>query len=141
MAASVPRFLRQNRLAYLPLTCVIGSRLTQGDKGASLAFDIIMLPAPQFERMKSNVGLQHVIAPTPSPLPGVNHGFVLADTKYVVVPEGEPDPETFAKNHFLKVFGLVAIGAAVEKTKQEILSFSDSAKKITKLPEKYDSDY
>ena len=107
MAASVPRFLRQTRLGYLPLNCIIGSHTTQGAGGSNLFFDLIMLPVPEFTRMRSNVGLQHVIAPALKAGPSFTPSFVLSNTREVVVPEDEPDPEAFAKNYFLVAFGLI----------------------------------
>jgi hypothetical protein len=107
MAAPVPRFLRQTRLNYLPSHCVIGSYLVESKGGANLYFDIIMLPAQQFQHMKSNVGLQQIMAPNPSPLPGLNPSFVVNDVRQVVVPADEPNPEAYAKNYFLVEFGLI----------------------------------
>lgn len=108
MAASVPRFLRTTKLAYLPLQCIIGSRVQQGANGNHLIFDVIMLPVALFQRMKMNVGLQHVV--TPVPVPGgegsFNPCFVLQDAKQVIVPEDEGDPEGFAKAYFRGVFKL-----------------------------------
>jgi hypothetical protein len=116
MAASVPRFLRQTKLGYLPLKCIVGSRLLRGDGGANLYFDIIMLPVPEFVRMRTNVGLQHVLAPALKAGPTFNPGYVLADTKQVIVPENEPDPEAYAKSHFLTMFGLLAPQAPEAET-------------------------
>ncbi len=129
MAASVPRFLRQTRLGYLPLQCVIGSRLVKGDGGANLFFDIVMLPVNEFQRMRTNVGLQHVIAPALKAGPTFSPGFVLADAKQVIVPPDEPDPEGFARSHFLKLFGLSE--PENEKDAQQP-SFSKVSKECTK---------
>lgn len=107
MAASVPRFLRQTRLGYLPLSCIIGSRLLVGDGGSNLIFDIVMLPVQEFQRMRTNVGVQHVVEPSLKAGPSFNPVFVLADSKTFVVPEGVRDPEALAKNHFLNLFGLL----------------------------------
>ena len=109
MAASVPRFLRQTRLGYLPLKCVIGSRLLKGDGGINLMFDVIMLPVKEFQRMRSYVGMQQVAAPVPQPGgASFNPVFIPADTKQVDVPEHEPDPEEYARHHFRVLFGLLA---------------------------------
>ena len=107
MAASVPRYLRQNRLGYLPLSSIVGSRLLKGRNGANLVFDIIMLPVNEFQRMKTNVGMQHVSAPVLNAGPGMMPSFMLTDAKEVIVPAGEADPERFAKEYFMKVFGLL----------------------------------
>ena len=139
MAASVPRFLRQSRLAYLPLKCVIGSRLIQGE-GSNLYFDIVMLPVPEFQRMRGNVGLQHVNAPALKAGPTFNPGFVLTDAKQVIVPDNEPNPEAFAKNHFLVLFGLIAPDVPTETTEQpQFESFSEIAKKCTAQIDKYNT--
>ncbi|CAM6000157.1 unnamed protein product [Sphagnum balticum] len=68
-------------------------RLIKGDGGANLFFDIVMLPINEFQRMRTNVGLQHVIAPALKAGPTFSPGFVLADAKQVIVPAEEPDPE------------------------------------------------
>lgn len=107
MAGSVPRFLRQTRLAHVPPSCVIGSKLQKGDGGANIVFDIIMLPMQEFTRMKSQVGLQHVIAPGPQMGPSFNPSFVMANAKEVTVPAEEPNPENYAKTFFLLHFGLL----------------------------------
>ena len=108
MAASVPRYLRQTKLGYLPVDSIIGTHFTKSLQGANLVFDVIMLPVPQFQRMRMNVGSQFVAAPTPSPGGAAfSPVFVLANAKQVVVPPDEPDPKTFAKNYFLKEFGLL----------------------------------
>jgi hypothetical protein len=109
MAASVPRYIRQSRAGYLPANCLIGSRTVKGEGGANLSFDIVMLPAPQFLRMKTSVGQQFVIAPTPAPQQGLNFNmsFMLTDTKEVTVPEGETDPEGWARHYFMIAFGLI----------------------------------
>lgn len=107
VAGSVPRYLRQTKLGHLPTTCVIGSHATRNADGATFAYDVIMLPAPQFQRMRSQVGLQHVVSPTLKAGPAVNPAFVIADAKEVVVPEGEADPEAYARRYFQQLFKLV----------------------------------
>jgi len=107
MAASVPRYLRTTRLAYLPLHTIIGTRYVQGAGGAHVVFDVVMLEAHQFQRMKSNVGLQHLPAPALKAGPEFAPAFILADAREVVVPADENDPENYAKNYFLKLFDLL----------------------------------
>jgi len=138
MAASVPRFLRQTRLGYLPLNAVIGSRLVTGDGGENLCFDIIMLPAKEFQRMRGHVGLQHVIAPVLKFGPTFNPAFVLADTKQIVVPADQLNPEEFARNYFMKAYGLIAADKPV-KDKNES-PFSKLANECTRgVPKKISS--
>ena len=105
-AASVPRFLRETRLGYLPLNCVIGSKITRGAAGSNLVFDIVMLQDQQFQRMRQNVGLQHVASPALQMGGGFSPGFVLADAKKIVVPAGEADPQGYARQYFMVQFGL-----------------------------------
>ena len=107
LACSVPRFLRQDRLRYLSLQSLIGSRIQRGDKGNNLIFDIVMLPADQFQRMKLNVGLPLVLNLELKREREFPIGFVPSDTKQIVVPADEPDPEAFARDYFKKAFGLV----------------------------------
>jgi hypothetical protein len=109
IAASVPRFLRQTKLAYLPPEKIIGTHYTECSQGGKLVYDVIMLSPQQFSRMKAGIGMQLAPAPTPTPLPNngaLFPGFVVSDAKRLVVPETEPDPESFARAYFLKEFGL-----------------------------------
>lgn len=108
MAGSIPRFLRQTKLGYLPLNCLIGSRVIHGERGNNLVLDVIMLPAPEFQRMKSNIGLEHVLAPSLKMDATFKPGFVIVDKKEVAVPAGEPDPEAYAREYFMKEFGLLS---------------------------------
>ncbi len=105
MASPVPRNIRQTKLGHLPLQCVIGTRSPKTDDGSFFVLDIIMLPAPEFHRMKLHAGLQHVLTPTLSPGGNaVGSNYVLTNVKKVTVPPTEDDPELFAKLHFLEVF-------------------------------------
>lgn len=106
MAASVPRHLRQSRLGYLPMSCIVGSRYLAGDRGANLVHDIIMLPAEQFQRMRTYVALQHVVAPALNMGPDLQSIFVIHDARQVAVPDSEMDADAFARAYFFKVFGL-----------------------------------
>ena len=105
MAAPVPRSIRQTRLGHLPLDCVIGTRATKADNGANIIFDIIMLPVPAFQRMRMNVGMQQVVAPTLNMGSAAGGGYVLIDVKQITTPADEPDPQAFATAYFLKAFG------------------------------------
>jgi hypothetical protein len=105
-AAPVPRFIRQAKLSYLPMNVVIGSYLIKGDGGSNIVMDVIMLPAQQFQRMRTNVGLQHVATPTLQAGPGLMPSFMLKDVKEITVPEGEPDAEGYAKAYFVREFKL-----------------------------------
>jgi hypothetical protein len=107
MAGSVPRFLRQSKLSHLPYASVIGSHAIRADNGSSLYFDIIMLPLPEFQRMRSYVGLQHVNTPVLQPAGDLKPSFVITNAKQVTAPADEPNPEEYAKNYFLLEFGLI----------------------------------
>ncbi|MBY0429354.1 MAG: hypothetical protein K2Q32_09070 [Alphaproteobacteria bacterium] len=119
MAASVPRSLRQQRLGHIPFSCVIGSKHQRGKDGGNLVFDIIMLPEPEFVRMKSNVGIRQVVGPAFKADASFQPGFVMQDTRTVVAPADAIDQEAYAKHHFIKEFGLEewAEGAPVPKSK------------------------
>lgn len=106
MAASVSRYMRQTKLGYVSPRYIIGSRVTKGDGGANLYFDVVMLPPPQFQNMRTSLGARQVYAPSISAEGNFQPGIVLTDIKRVTVPEGEPDPESWAKNYFMKEFGL-----------------------------------
>lgn len=119
IAASVPRSLRQQRLGHLPASAIIGSKHQRGKDGGNLVYDIVMLPEPQFVRMKSNVGMQQVVSPGLRAGSDFQPSFVMQDTKTVTVPADAVDQEAFARNHFIKEFGLEewAEGAPVPKSK------------------------
>jgi hypothetical protein len=93
-AASVPRFLRISRLAYLPPQSIIGSHSIPGENGARVVFDVVMLPVEEFQRMRAHIGLQ--VMPTAA----------LNDMKELAVPPEESDAEVFARNYFQLEFGL-----------------------------------
>jgi hypothetical protein len=135
MAASVPRFLRQTKLGYLPFSSIVGSRLLKGDGGINMYFDIVMLPPPEFQRMKTNVGLRHVMAPALKSDASFQPGFILTDAKTVMVPEDEPDPEGYAKLQFMIMFGLIEPEPPKPSeplpSKNEDKSFSGTAKECT----------
>lgn len=119
MAASVPRSLRQQRLGHLPASSIIGSKHQRGKDGGNIIYDIIMLPEPQFVRMKGNVGMQQVANPGLRAGADFQPGFVMQDTKTVTAPDDALDAEAFARTHFIKEFGLEewAEGAPVPKSK------------------------
>lgn len=119
MAASVPRSLRQQRLGHLPFQTIIGSKHQRGADGGNLIYDIIMLPEPEFVRMKTNVGIRQVMGPALKSDASFQPGFVMQDTRTVVAPADAIDQEAFARAHFIKEFGLEewAEGAPVPKPK------------------------
>lgn len=119
MAGSVPRSLRQSRLGHIPFSSVIGSKHQRGKYGGNLVFDIIMLPEPEFVRMKGTVGVRQVVGPAFKADASFQPGFVIQDQRFVVVPEDALDQEAYARTHFIKEFGLEewAEGAPVPKSK------------------------
>ncbi len=130
MAASVPRSLRQQRLGHLPSSSIIGSKHQRGKDGGNLVHDVIMLPEPQFVRMKGNVGMQQVANPGLRAGADFQPGFVMQDTKTVTVPPDALHPEAFARAYFIKEFGLEewAEGAPVPKSKPH--EFVKEAKEV-----------
>lgn len=105
MAASIPRSIRTARLGYLPVQTIIGHRTIKKEKDINFIFDIVMLPEIQFVRAKSYLSAPDIINAqlqygkfTPAYTP--------QDVKTVTVPPGEPDPEAYARNYFMKEFGL-----------------------------------
>ncbi|MDX1923591.1 MAG: hypothetical protein SFW65_10745 [Alphaproteobacteria bacterium] len=106
MAGSVPRSLRQSRLGHIPFSCVIGSKHQRGKDGGNLVFDIIMLPEPEFNRMKGTVGVRQVVGPAFKADASFQPGFVIQDQRFIVVPEDAVSPEAYARAHFIKEFGL-----------------------------------
>jgi hypothetical protein len=105
MAASVPRFLRASRLSYLPLKCIIGSWRIEIEDDINLVFNVVMLPADEFTRAKS-----YLATPTLT-TPSLHYGrfapaYGFKDTKEIIVPADEADPENYAKAYFLEAFNL-----------------------------------
>jgi hypothetical protein len=104
-AASIPRFLRTTQLGYLQLNAIVGSRLVQSNGGGGV-YDIVMLPAQLFQRMRSNLGIMHIISPTPKPGAAFTPSFVPMDVREVSIPDDCPDPAAAARAHFIHLFGL-----------------------------------
>jgi hypothetical protein len=105
MAAWVPRYLRQTKLAYLPAESVICTQTVRNDGGQNIYTDLIMLPVKDFKRMQGYIGLQLAAAPTP--VGSFDPVFAVKGAKQVVVPENQPNPEAYARAYFLIEFGIV----------------------------------
>ena len=112
VASVVPRFIRTSRLGYVPMSHVIGSRLVGDGKNATIIYDILMLPEPEFARARMHAGMQHVIAPTPHRGETMPVGVIPSDVKRVTVPDDEADPFAYAKAYFLKAYGIDEKGQA-----------------------------
>ncbi len=108
MAATVPRYIRQTKLARLPENAVIGTRALKAEDGTHQVYDVIMLPFQVFQRMKLHAGFQPVVSPDlrPKGEDVFTPIFVPMDVRQVTVPEGETDPAAYAKAHFVKLFRL-----------------------------------
>lgn len=105
LAASVPRYLRQTKLGYLPLNSVIGTRvMPNGAGGTSLIYDVIMLPEREFQRMRLNIGLQHVATPNLRMGGGFDAAFVPTDTKRVLVQPDDRNPLATARTYLVQEF-------------------------------------
>ncbi|MDD3183180.1 MAG: hypothetical protein PHD48_10325 [Alphaproteobacteria bacterium] len=104
IASVVPRFIRTSRLAYIPMKNVIGSRVVGDGKNSTIIYDIIMLPESEFARARMHAGMQHIIAPTPHIGETMPVGTVPSDVKRLDVPDGEPDPEAYARAYFVKAY-------------------------------------
>jgi hypothetical protein len=105
LAAFLPRSIRAARLDYLPARTIIGYKVTKKPGDLNLVFDCIMLPEDQFVRARSYLAAPDVMGAA------LGQGkfsppYILKDIKEIVVSAGEDDPEEFAKNYFLKVFGI-----------------------------------
>lgn len=106
MAASVPRAVRQSRLGYLPLNCVIGTKYIRGNDGQNFIFDIIMLPARDFQKMRMYIGLQHIVTPELTMGGSYQSSFAIGDARAVTVEPGEGDPADIAGKYFKAMFGV-----------------------------------
>jgi hypothetical protein len=103
MAASIPRSIRTTRLPYLPLNTIIGCTFTKKENDINYVFDIIMLPEDQFIRAKSYLGSPAIMSAD------LQYGkfsppYIPRDTKEVIIPPDELDPEKYARNYFKKAF-------------------------------------
>jgi len=116
IASAIPRFIRTTRLGYIPLKYVLGSRLVGDSKNATLIYDIIMLPEPEFTRARRHAGMQHVLAPTPHIGATMPVGVLPSDIKQVTVPENEPDAEGFARAYFMKAYHFDTVDQAGDTT-------------------------
>lgn len=107
MAGSIPRTIRATKLSHLPLNCVIGSRYVKCVDGSHFVFDVVMLPPPAFQRMRTTVSCQQAFALEPRPGGSAfSPIFVLTDVRSVTVPDEEKDPEGYARAHFVKLLRL-----------------------------------
>jgi len=66
-----------------------------------------MLPQSEFHHMAGALGLQQIMTPNLSAEAVHMPGFVLQNVKEVTVPNGEGDPEAYAKSYFLLEYGLL----------------------------------
>lgn len=105
MAASVPRFIRNSRLFYLPRHAIIGSRLVRPAGSAGMVYDVIMLPEIEFRRLRLYLGTETAAMPELG-LSKLTPAYIPIDTKEVFVPAGETDPWHYARDYFVKEFGL-----------------------------------
>lgn len=108
MAGWVPRYIRQTKLGYLPIDSVICTQNARSaESGVNNYTDLVMLPVQDFERMRSAVGLQHVLAPALSPMKIPGAAFIIRDPRQVTVPANHPDPKAYARSYFLKNYGVM----------------------------------
>lgn len=104
VAASIPRFIRTARLAHVPVNCIIASWHVEQENDLNYIFDIIMLPEREFLRARMYLS-------TPNISPALQRGafvpsYIPKDIKSVTVPAGEHHPERYARDYFLKEFGV-----------------------------------
>lgn len=112
IAFAIPRFIRSSRLPYIPMSHVIGSRLVGDGKNATIIYDVVMLPEPEFARARMNAGMQHIITPAPHRGEVMPVGVIPTDIKKVVVPSDEEDAFAYAKDYFIKAYHINAPGVA-----------------------------
>lgn len=109
-AASVPRHVRSTRLAYIPMKAIIGCWTYKDAAGFSQNFDVIMLPADAFVKMRNYLA-------TPPMGAALQQGnmsapYLLKDVKEVRIPASTPEPELVAAEHFRPLFNLIPPPAA-----------------------------
>jgi hypothetical protein len=107
MAGWVPRYLRQSKLGHLPIDCVICTQTVRGSDNTNHYTDLVMLPDPEFQRMQSYLGLQHVLTMAPRGGESFDPFFVIKNPKHVTVPKDHPNPEAYARAYFLIEFGVL----------------------------------
>jgi hypothetical protein len=79
----------------------------RGNDNTNHYTDLVMLPATDFHRMQSYMGLQHVLAAAPSGGGAFNPFFVIKNPRHVTVPKNHPNPDAYARAYFLIEFGVV----------------------------------
>lgn len=105
-AASVPRYIRNSRLFYLPRAAIIGSRLVQ-NKSGGLVYDIIMLPESEFIRAKLLLSLVNAQSNSVDlTMSKITPAYNPVDAKNVTIPPHERDPYNFARDYFIREFKL-----------------------------------
>jgi len=102
-AASIPRFIRSARLSYVPANCIIASWHIAQKNDVNFIYDVIMLPEREFLRARMHLATPDVATPTLS-RGGFSPAYMPKDIKTVTVPEGEAQPEKYAKEHLLEQF-------------------------------------
>jgi hypothetical protein len=105
MAASIPRSIRTARLGYLPVQTIIGRHFTQKENDINLIFDVVMLPEEQFIRAKAYLAMPEALG-AHLQYGKFSPAYTPRDTKEIIVPPGEANPEKFARDYFVKEFGL-----------------------------------
>lgn len=109
-AASVPRYIRNSRLFYLPRAAIIGSRLVQ-NKSGGLVYDIIMLPESEFIRAKLLLSLVNAQSNSVDlTMSKITPAYNPVDAKNVTIPPQERDPYNFARDYFMREFKLEQAG-------------------------------
>jgi hypothetical protein len=109
-AASVPRYIRNSRLFYLPRAAIIGSRLVQ-NKSGGLVYDIIMLPESEFIRAKLLLSLVNAQSNSVDlTMSKITPAYNPVDAKNVIIPPHERDPYNFARDYFMREFKLEQAG-------------------------------
>ncbi|MBV8060945.1 MAG: hypothetical protein JO126_09305 [Alphaproteobacteria bacterium] len=109
-AASVPRHIRSTRLAYIPVNAVIGCWSYKDAAGYAQNFDVIMLPADAFVKMRNYLASP----PMGAALQQGNMAapYLLKDAKEVRVPADTTNPALLAAEHFRQAFNLIPPPAA-----------------------------
>ena len=104
-AASIPRFIRQAKLNYLPAASVIGSHRHEQGTGVYLQMDVVMLSETEFRRARLFLGMENTGNPTLE-MSRYTPAYVPTDAHKIELPPDEQDPWHAARSHFLEIFKL-----------------------------------
>jgi hypothetical protein len=105
VAASIPRFIRNTRLAHLRLGSIIGSWAIENPHSMNIVYDVVMLPADEFARAMTYLAVPAMTSPALR-RENFNGAYSPKDIKQMVVDGTDPEARQIAVRHFVQEFKL-----------------------------------